>query len=201
MSPLLTKIGLIVAIWGSISTAAAAHQGLKVVRAYAFDTTPGMANGAAYIELHNESTREARLVGVSSSVSKITQLHSHMEDGEVRRMVPLDLPLVLAPGETLAMEPGGVHLMLLGLETPLAVGDQITVTLDFEGRHARDMALKIDVFSLDQAPELIGSSTSMPAIDPSSRDHNHMSPNGRDQDDTDRLSEPSKPDPDTSSGT
>ena len=46
-------------------------------------------------------------------------------------MQPVDEIPVLA-GETVALEPGGYHIMLLDLAEPLEVGTSITLTLTFE---------------------------------------------------------------------
>ncbi len=135
---------------------AQAHQSLKLVQAYAFETTAGMANGAAYISLENRGSAPADLVGVASEVAEVTQIHTHVQDGDLRRMVALDLPLALAPGQRLTMEPGGIHVMLLNLQAPLAVGDQIELTFVFEGKHARNLEVMVQVYGLDKFDDLVG---------------------------------------------
>jgi copper(I)-binding protein len=47
------------------------------------------------------------------------------------RMRPVD-GVALAAGERVALEPGGLHIMLMGVTRSLAVGDTIAVTLSFE---------------------------------------------------------------------
>ncbi len=134
---------------------ARAHQSLTLVQAYAFETTAGMANGAAYISVENLGSTVADLVGVASEVAEVTQVHTHVQHGDLRRMVALDLPLPLAPGQRLTMEPGGIHVMLLGLKAPLEVGDRVQIALDFEGRHARDFEVMVQVYGLDQFENLV----------------------------------------------
>ncbi len=149
-----------------------AHQTIELVKAYAFDTTPGMANGAAYVVIKNTGPSEAKLMGVSSDISEFAQVHAHVEDGDIRRMVALDLPMILQPGESLTMVPGGIHLMFLGLNEPLSVGDQIDLTLHFEGRHVRDLEVSVEVFGLEARDDLVGEDAMMHGdMDHSTHDH------------------------------
>src|SRR5260370_41187861 len=43
-----------------------------------------------------------------------------------------DNGLTVEPGKTVKLAPGGHHLMLLGLKSPLRQGDKLPVTLEFE---------------------------------------------------------------------
>lgn len=54
----------------------------------------------------------------------------------------------LRAGETVNLEPGGFHIMLLDLAEPLEVGDTFDVTLDFE--NADDLIVTVEV--RDSAP-------------------------------------------------
>jgi len=50
----------------------------------------------------------------------------------VMTMRPLDKGLSIEPGKTVKLAPGGYHLMLLDLKSPLKQGDKVPVTLEFE---------------------------------------------------------------------
>ena len=67
--------------------------------------------------------------------------------GGMMQMVPVD-EIPVPAGETVALEPGGYHIMLLDLAAPLEVGDTIEVTLTFET--AGEMVLEAEV--RDTAP-------------------------------------------------
>jgi copper(I)-binding protein len=69
-----------------------------------------------------------------------------MGDGEMG-MRPVDA-IALPAGTAVALEPGGYHIMLIGLVAPLEAGTTIKVTLTFE--QAGDIT--IDVPVLDEAP-------------------------------------------------
>jgi copper(I)-binding protein len=73
-----------------------------------------------------------------------------MKDG-VMTMRPLDKGLTIEPGKTVKLAPGGYHLMMLDLKTPLKQGDKVPVTLEFE--KAGKVTLSLDVQGVGaQAP-------------------------------------------------
>jgi copper(I)-binding protein len=61
----------------------------------------------------------------------------------VMTMRPLDKGLVIEPGKTVKLAPGGYHLMLFDLRNPLKQGDKLPVTLEFE--KAGKVTLSLDV--------------------------------------------------------
>lgn len=106
--------------------------GVMVTEAFArASTTPMATSGAAYVSLMNHATEADRLVSVSTPAARTAEIHtSEMVDG-VMKMAPagpLDLPL----HGTLTMQPGGYHIMLIGLVKPLKKGDEIEINLTFE---------------------------------------------------------------------
>jgi copper(I)-binding protein len=58
-------------------------------------------------------------------------------------MRPLDKGLVIEPGKTVKLAPGGYHLMLFDLKSPLKQGDKVPVMLEFE--KAGKVGLLLDV--------------------------------------------------------
>ena len=105
--------------------------GIAVTAAWARATPPGASTGAGYVTVENSGREEDRLVGAISPVAASVLIHQTSEwDGIARMRAAGDL--LIQPGETLAMRPGGAHLMLIGLSAPLAEGDKVPVTLAFE---------------------------------------------------------------------
>jgi periplasmic copper chaperone A len=87
--------------------------------------------GVAYLTVRNGGDQDDRLVGVSSEVADKAELHSSvMQDGvmKMRAVEGLDVP---AHGEAV-LEPGGLHIMLIGLKAPLEEGKSFALTLEFE---------------------------------------------------------------------
>jgi periplasmic copper chaperone A len=87
--------------------------------------------GAAYMTLRNHGDQPDRLIGVSSDVAETVQLHSSVTEDGVMQMRSVETVEVPAHGEAV-LEPGGVHVMLIGLEGPLKEGKSFPLTLRFE---------------------------------------------------------------------
>ncbi|MGA1371912.1 MAG: copper chaperone PCu(A)C [Pseudomonadales bacterium] len=80
----------------------------------------GMDMTAAYLTVRNETTTPFDIVGFESPITDRIELHTMTQDGDMMRMRRLDR-ITVAPGATLTLEPGGLHLMIFGLPTPLTV--------------------------------------------------------------------------------
>jgi copper(I)-binding protein len=81
--------------------------------------------------LRNTGTAPDRLLSAATPAARVVELHTHIREGDVMRMRPVaDIPV--PPGETVRLQPGGLHVMLIGLTRPLERGQQIPLTLRFE---------------------------------------------------------------------
>lgn len=84
---------------------------------------------AGYLQLHNPGREVLRCTEASSPDFNHVMLHeSVLEDG-MMRMRHLDA-LEVAAGATLSLAPGALHLMLMGPQRPLAIGDQVALELN-----------------------------------------------------------------------
>lgn len=87
--------------------------------------------GGGYLTIRNTGATPDRLVSATSPAAGRLELHIHIRDGDVMRMRPVtDIP-VPANGEVM-LQPGGLHLMLIGLTQPMDIGQSVPVTLRFE---------------------------------------------------------------------
>lgn len=106
----------------------ASAQHVQVVDAWSRPTTQGMDVGVAYFTIRN-SGKSDRLLRASSPVAKSSELHvSTMKDGMMRME---GLAFVDVGSAPVAFEPGGRHVMLIGLKRPLKEGDVFPLTLTF----------------------------------------------------------------------
>jgi copper(I)-binding protein len=92
----------------------------------------GMAKaGGGFLTLANGGAEGDRLIAAKADVSKVVELHTHIKDGEVMRMRPVEAIDVPA-GETVSLQPGGLHVMFIDLNAPLTEGQHFPLTLVFE---------------------------------------------------------------------
>ena len=106
----------------------------------------GMARaGAAFMTITNAGTGD-RLIAASADVSARVELHTHIMSADgVMQMREVEGGIeVEAEGETL-LEPGGLHVMFLGLEAHFEEGTRFPLTLTFE--RAGDVTVEVEVRS------------------------------------------------------
>lgn len=95
--------------------------------------TPGGAKVAGgFLTIENKGSAADRLVAFSADVAGEASIHEMSMDNGVMKMRPLEKGLPIEPGKTVKLAPGGFHLMLEELKSPLKQGDHIPVTLQFE---------------------------------------------------------------------
>jgi len=88
---------------------------------------------AVYGTLTNNSGDDIVLTGGKTDLAGIVEIHEMaMISGEMK-MQEIDGGLAIPAGQSIQLEPGGNHLMLMGLTQDLLAGDQITVTFSFRG--------------------------------------------------------------------
>lgn len=92
---------------------------------------PGDLPAGGYFSLSNTSDSQVILVGAESPAFAEVMMHQSMQKEGMASMTHVP-QLELAPGERVEFAPGGYHLMLMKRQQPLAVGDEVTVTLLFE---------------------------------------------------------------------
>lgn len=114
----------------SVSAAESPHGPITVEQPWS-RASPGAApNGAAYMTLRTTGGAD-RLVAVESPAAQRAELHTLEMAGTVMRMRPVDAIDVPAGG-AVTLQPGGLHVMLMGLDKPLVEGETLPLTLVFE---------------------------------------------------------------------
>ncbi len=85
--------------------------------------------GAGFMTLRATGEGD-RLLAATSPAARTVELHTHVNDNGVMRMRPV--PEIAVPaGGAVSLQPGGLHVMLIGLTRPLRAGDRVPVTLTF----------------------------------------------------------------------
>lgn len=108
-------------------------------------TLPGAPVAGGFLTLRNEGSGADRLLGASADFAAEVQVHEMAMEGDVMKMRPLAEGLPLPPQQTVVLQPGGYHLMFLGLSKPLTQGETVQVTLRFE--HAGTLRVPLQVLA------------------------------------------------------
>ncbi|KAA2285708.1 copper chaperone PCu(A)C [Arenimonas fontis] len=114
----------------ALSSVAVAEPGCRplVERPWVRAAPPGAAALAGYLVLRNPCDAVVEVVDVESLDFGAPMIHRTEEIDGISRMREAGR-LVLAPGESLAFEPGGLHLMLMKPLRPLSEGDVVRIRL------------------------------------------------------------------------
>ena len=117
---------------------------IQVMDAWARETVAGQSGTAAYATITNRGSGD-QLLGVSAAPPIAASLHETSTQGGVSSMRPLENGLDIPAGSTVALKPGGAHVMISGLTAPLREGDDLKLTLRFE--RSGDRAIDFTVAS------------------------------------------------------
>ena len=117
-------------------------QTVEVKDAWVRSTVLGQKGTGAFMSI---TARDgARLVGVSSPVAGVVEVHEMKMEGDIMKMraVPvLDLPA----GHTVQLKPGGYHLMLMDLKQPLPRDSKVQLTLRLQDSRGTETTLVLAV--------------------------------------------------------
>jgi copper(I)-binding protein len=116
---------------------------LVIVHPWSRPAAAGRPVGVAYLSITNNGRGEDVLLRASTPLAAQVQLHQTTLSAGMARMRPLD-ELVIAPGKTLRIEPGGIHLMLIDLQAALIAGTTVPLTLEFRVAGKITVPLKIE---------------------------------------------------------
>lgn len=99
-------------------------------------------NTVAYFSYINGLNRVDTLAGLSTPVSSSASVHETFEEDGLKGMRPVR-DLIIQPGDTLKLQPGGLHVMIMNVSESLSSADSLTLTLKW--KQAGDVKLKIPV--------------------------------------------------------
>ncbi|MEW6164737.1 MAG: copper chaperone PCu(A)C [Pseudomonadota bacterium] len=126
------------ALFAAPALAAGAADQISVVDPYVRMAPPGAQATGAFMLLKNGGDKDVAAVKASSAAAKVTELHTHINDGGVMRMRQVKEIVVPARGET-ALKPGGYHVMLIDMKAPLKEGDHVMITLGFADGSSKEV--------------------------------------------------------------
>ena len=108
--------------------------------------------GAVYLTILNGLDRDVRFISASSPVASAVETHETVNDNGVMRMNPQPDGFLIPAQQSVKLEPGGKHIMLIGLAAPLAVGDEYPLALVFDTGEV--MSITVPVMELVPGMEM-----------------------------------------------
>jgi len=105
-------------------------------------TVPQQKATGAFMQL--KSDVPARLVGASSPFAGVVEIHEMRMEKDVMKMGPVPA-LELPAGDAVKLEPGGYHIMLMGLHRQVKEGQQVPLTLVIENRDGSRHSVELSV--------------------------------------------------------
>lgn len=137
-------LALCLAMWGA-GLAAAAEPMISVEAPWARASIGTTRPAAVYLTLRNRGAAPDRLLGAASPVAEEAAIHRIREENGVMRMEPAGA-VELPAGGTVELKPGGLHIMLMGLDAPLEEGARFALTLRFA--HAGPVTIEVPVLGV-----------------------------------------------------
>ena len=108
------------------------HKELIVVQNTMIKTTPpGINNSAAYLTILNNSDSDITLINVASDAAQLVEMHEHIMSNGVMKMQRME-PLKIEANSSVKFQPGGYHIMFIGVTQDIKDGDKIDITLSFD---------------------------------------------------------------------
>lgn len=122
----------------SLQGAAARATGITVSEQWLRATIPGLEITSAYMRLENTTDVDKVLLGVSSDIATKVEMHEHRHsDGmmKMRQVHQLEVPA----NDSVKFQPGGYHLMLMGVKQAVNPGDKALLTLRYQDGTTQDV--------------------------------------------------------------
>ncbi|XPF93302.1 copper chaperone PCu(A)C [Colwellia sp. RE-S-Sl-9] len=92
---------------------------------------PTVMSTAGYVEINNSSTVADKLLSVWSPTINGVSVHQTKEVDGLLKMLEAD-NTTIPPNGKLILQPGGYHLMLMGIKKPLVENETVTIHFEFE---------------------------------------------------------------------
>ena len=153
---------LIAAALTTLCAISASAQNVTVTDAWARATVQGQKATGAFMKITAKDS--AKLVGVSSPVAGVVEIHEMKMDKDVMKMSALPNGLELPAGKAVELKPGGYHVMLMDLKAPLTKDTTIPLTLTVQDAKGVKSTVELKLLVGMQAP-------GMPSHDHSKHKH------------------------------
>ncbi len=138
----MNKLFILLVILMGVFSQPTFAQSIEVKNATVRSVIPGMANTVGYMQLINNKNQQAVLSAVSSDIASKVEVHDHVMNQGVMKMIKLD-KLTIPANETKVFESGGLHLMFIGVDHSKPIKDSVLVTLKFLDGSEQQVTFKV----------------------------------------------------------
>ncbi|WP_423841095.1 copper chaperone PCu(A)C [Vibrio mytili] len=128
------------------SSVGVAHEyesdGIHIGHPWSREAPPNAPVIGGFLQLNNHSDSNDALIAAESPIAGHVELHNHISEDGVMKMVKVDEIPVPANG-SVSLEPGSFHLMIFNPKKSLKEGDRFPMTLTF--KHAGKVDVEVAV--------------------------------------------------------
>jgi len=132
-------------IWALLVFLTLGCQGLEnltITDAWVRAIPPSRDVTAAYLVIENRMDRDRELRSIESPIAANAELHATRYEDDVMSMVKMESLTIPSRG-AVVLEPGGIHIMLFGVNQALAEGDAVQLTLHFADQETIDVMVEV----------------------------------------------------------
>ena len=116
---------------------------LVIEHPMAFETTKTAMSAGGFLSVTNTGTTADTLISAEADFPRV-EIHTTEYNDGIAKMVHVK-GIEIPPGETITLEPGGLHVMFMGLNgDPFEKGEEVPATLVFEKAGRVDVIFKVE---------------------------------------------------------
>ena len=113
---------------------------VTVKDAWVRGTVPAQKSTGAFLTI--TSSEDAKLIGASSPIAAMAEVHLSENKGGVMHMHAMEF-LPLPAGKPVELKPGASHIMLMQLRKPVLAGEPLAIALTIEDRNGKRSTVEV----------------------------------------------------------
>ena len=126
----------------SAGVLAGAADNITVQDPYVRLAPPNAPATGAFMVIKNSGDKDVKVLKADNPASRVTELHTHLNENGVMKMRPVPAIEVKAKGQAV-LQPGGLHVMMIDLKAPMKEGDIVPITLSFDDGSSKQVDAKV----------------------------------------------------------
>lgn len=126
----------------SAGVLAGAADNVTVQDPYVRLAPPNAPATGAFMVIKNTGDKDVKVLKADNPASRVTELHTHLNENGVMKMRPVAAIEVKAKGQAV-LQPGGLHVMMIDLKAPMKEGDIVPITLSFDDGSSKQVDAKV----------------------------------------------------------